>query len=44
MPAIKIDNTDYDTDTLSAEAKAQIEMLLASDGEIRRINNQLAIV
>jgi hypothetical protein len=44
MPTIKINNKDYDTDSLSAEAKAQLEMLLATEGEIRRLQAQLAIV
>ncbi len=43
MPTIKINDKDYDTDSLSAEAKAQLEMLLATEGEIRRLQSQLAI-
>jgi hypothetical protein len=43
MPTIKINEKDYDTDSLSAEAKAQLEMLLATEGEIRRLQSQLAI-
>jgi hypothetical protein len=43
MPTIKINEKDYDTDSLSAEAKAQLEMLLATEGEIRRLQAQLAI-
>jgi len=43
MPTIKINDKDYDTDSLSAEAKAQLEMLLAAEGEIRRLQAQLAI-
>jgi hypothetical protein len=43
MPTIKINDIDYDTDSLSAEAKAQLEMLLATEGEIRRLQTQLAI-
>jgi hypothetical protein len=43
MPTIKINDKDYDTDSLSAEAKAQLEMLLAAEGEIRRLQTQLAI-
>ena len=43
MPTIKINDKDYDTDTLSAEANAQLEMLLATESEIRRLNAQLAI-
>ena len=43
MPTIKINDKDYDTDSLSAEAKAQLEMLLDTEGEILRIQAQLAI-
>ena len=43
MPTIKINDKDYDTDSLSAEAKAQLDMLLATEGEIRRLQAQLAI-
>ena len=43
MPTIKINEKDYDTDGLSAEAKAQLEMLLATEAEIRRLQAQLAI-
>ena len=43
MPTIKINEKDYDTDSLSAEAKAQLDMLLATEGEIRRLQAQLAI-
>jgi len=43
MPTIKINDKDYDTDSPSAEVKAQLEMLLAAEGEIRRLQTQLAI-
>jgi hypothetical protein len=43
MPTIKINDKDYDTDSLIAEVKAQLEMLLAAEGEIRRLQTQLAI-
>jgi len=43
MTIIKIDNVDYDTDRLSDEAKAQIEMLLATDNKIRELQRDLAI-
>jgi hypothetical protein len=43
MPIIKIDSVDYDTDTLSDEAKAKIEMLLATDNKIRELQRDLAI-
>ena len=43
MPTIRIDNTDYELDSLSNEAKAQLQMLQATDQEIARLNFQLAI-
>ncbi len=43
MPTIKINDKDYNTDSLSQEAKAQLEMLLATEAEIRRLQVQLAI-
>ena len=43
MPIIKIDNKDYDTDTLSNEAKQQLQMLSITDSEIERLQVQLAI-
>ena len=43
MPAIKIDGKDYDTEELSAQAKAQLVLLQVTDAEIRRLNIQLAI-
>jgi hypothetical protein len=36
MPIIKIDNKDYDTDTLSTEAKQQLQMLSITEQEINR--------
>lgn len=43
MPTIKIDNKDYDLDTLSDNSKAQLQMLQVTDQEIGRLNIQLAI-
>jgi hypothetical protein len=43
MPTITIDNKDYDTDTLSDSAKAQLTSLQVTDAEIQRLNIQLAI-
>ena len=42
MPIIKIDNTDYDTDTLSNEAKAQLISLQFCDQELARLQAQAA--
>ena len=43
MPTIKINDQDYDADSLSAEAKTQLDMLLSTEAEIRRLQTQLAI-
>ena len=43
MPNINIDGKDYDTDSLSDEAKAQLTSLQVTDQEIQRLNIQLAI-
>ena len=42
MPIIKIDNIDYDTDTLSNEAKAQLISLQFCDQELARLQAQAA--
>ena len=44
MSAITIDNQEYDLDSLSDDAKSQLQMLQFSDQEISRLNAQLAIV
>ena len=43
MPNVTIDNVEYDLDTLSDEAKAQLNMLQLTDQEIARANVQIAI-
>ena len=43
MPTIKINNTEYETDTLPDAAKQQLEMLALTDAEIKRLQAQLAI-
>lgn len=43
MPKIKINGKDYDSDKLSKEAKAQLQMLAVVEGEIKRLQAQLAI-
>ena len=42
MPTIKIDNVDYDTDTLSTEAKAQLISMQFCDQELQRLQAQAA--
>jgi hypothetical protein len=43
MPTIKIDDKEYDLDSLSPEVKAQLEMLVATDNKIRELQRDLAI-
>jgi len=42
MTTIKIDNVDYDTDTLSEEVKAQLVSLQFCDQELQRLQAQAA--
>ncbi len=44
MPIIKIDNIDYDLDTLSTEAKAQLGSLQFVDAELARLTAQSAVL
>jgi hypothetical protein len=44
MSTIKIDNRDYDTDTLSTEAKAQLQSLQFCDAELARLQAQAAVL
>ena len=44
MPIIKIDNIDYDTDTLSNDAKAQLVSLQFCDQELQRLQAQAAAI
>jgi hypothetical protein len=39
-----IDNMDYDIDTLSAEAKAQLQSLQFCDAELARLQAQAAVL
>lgn len=43
MPMIKIDDKDYDFDTLSQEAKDQLTSLQFVDQELARLNAQAAV-
>ena len=42
MATIKIDNVDYDSDTLSSEAKAQLISMQFCDQELQRLQAQAA--
>ncbi len=44
MPLIKIDNQDYELDTLSEEAKGQLAMLQFVDAELQRLTAQTAVL
>ena len=44
MPTIKIDNKEYDFDSLSAEAKNQLRMLQFVDNELVRLQGQAAVL
>ena len=42
MAIIKIDNQDYDADSLSADAKSQLQMLQFVDAELQRLGASTA--
>ncbi len=44
MPNIKIDDKDYDLDTLSDEARAQLTSLQFVDAELQRLTAQTAVL
>ena len=44
MPTISIDNQDYDLDTLSIEARAQLQSLQFVDAELARLQAQAAVL
>ena len=44
MPIIKIDDKDYDTESLSEQAKAQLTSLQFVDQELARLQAQAAIL
>ena len=44
MTIIKIDNIDYDTDTLSNEAKGQLISMQFCDQELQRLQLQTAAI
>ncbi len=43
MSTIKIDNIEYELDTLSQEAKSNLQMVQVVEQEIQRLQMQLAI-
>ena len=44
MPTIRVDDREYDTDTLSAEARQQLEMLVAAENRLRELQRDIALV
>ena len=44
MPIIKIDNKDYELDSLSEDAKGQLLSLQFVDAELQRVNAQSAVL
>ena len=44
MPNITIDNHTYDLDTLSTEARAQLQSLQFCDAELQRLQAQAAVL
>ena len=44
MPTIKIDNIDYDLDTLSDEAKAQLASIQFVDQELARLQAKASVL
>ena len=44
MPTITIDNIDYDLDTLSDDAKAQLQSIQFVDSELARLTAQTAVL
>jgi hypothetical protein len=44
MPNIKIDDKDYDLNTLSDQAKAQLASLQFVDSELTRLQAQMAVL
>jgi hypothetical protein len=44
MPSIKIDNKEYDLDTLSDECKAQLASLQFVEQELARLQAQAAVL
>ena len=44
MTTIKIDNKEYDVESLSEEAKAQLASIRFVDAEIERLQGQLAVM
>jgi len=44
MPTVKIDDIEYDTDSMSADALANLQSIQFVDAEIARFNAKLAVL
>lgn len=44
MPIITLDDVSYDLDKLSPDARAQLEMFLATEQRIKELQRDLAII
>lgn len=44
MPIIKIDDKDYELDSLSDDAKAQLAMVQFVDAELQKVNAQSTVL
>ena len=44
MPTVKIDDIEYDTDSMSADALANLQSIQFVDAEIARLNAKVAVL
>ena len=44
MAKFRLDDKEYDTDSLSADAKGRLEMLVATESRIRELQREIAIL
>ena len=44
MPTITIDGVEYDVDSMSAEAVANLKSIQFVDGELARLNAQISVL
>jgi hypothetical protein len=44
MAKFRLDDIEYDTDNLSADAKGRFEMLVATENRLRELRREIAIL
>ena len=44
MPKVSIDGVEYDSETMSAEAKGNLDMLVMTEGRIRQLQAETAML